>query len=161
MANKPEEFPFFTPLDEKTIKKLMDKIPIYLENISTVLGITDLDDLLIDQDALYEIITRVEMRRIYFHIYHHPIQMGELNEGALLCFWILKLMPFKYKTISTSALNVKIAYTLFNNMLFYVAAKTNRKVNVKSNLMSNTIYAFRYRDLSKEAIMALAEGLLY
>ena len=160
MPNKPEEFPKFTPLDPETIDKLMEKIPQYLKNVISTLRIDNLNDLLVDQEALYEIITRVEMRRIYFHIYH-PIEMGELNEGSLICFWILKLMPFKHETISTSVLNVKIAYTLFYNMLFYVAAKTKKKVNVKSDLMNNIIYAFKYRDLSKEAIMALAESLLY
>ena len=160
MSNKPDDFPKFTPLDPETVEKLMSKIPQYLQNIVAVLGIGDLNDLLVDQEVLYEIITRVEMRRIYFHVYH-PIEMGELNEGALICFWILKLMPFKHEKISTTVLNVKIAYTLFNNMLAYVAAKTKRKVNVKSDLMNNTLYAFQYRDLSKEAIMALAESLLY
>jgi hypothetical protein len=46
-------------------------------------------------------------------------------------------------------------------MLFYEATKTKRRVNVKSDLMNNTLYAFQYRDLSKEAIMALAESYLY
>jgi hypothetical protein len=63
--------------------------------------------------------------------------------------------------IPNALLNTKIAYTLFINMLFYEAAKTNRKVNIKSDLMNNTLYAFQYRDLSKEAIMALAESHLY
>ena len=160
MANKPEEFPQFTPLDSVTVSKLMSKIPQYMQNIKGVLKINNLNDLIVDQEALYEIITRVEKRRIYFHIYHH-IEMGELNEGALLCFWILKLMPFKHETISTGLLNAKIANTLFIKMLTYVAAKTKRNVNIKSELMKNTFYSFRYRDLSKEAIMALAESLLY
>jgi hypothetical protein len=160
MANKPHEFPRFTPLDSATVQKLMSKIPQYLGNVSIALGIDNLNDLLVDQETLYEIISRVEMRRVYFHIYH-PIEMGELNEGALICFWILKLTPFKHNTISTAVLNTKIAYLLFMNMLKYVAAKTKKKVNVTRDLLSNTIYAFRYRDLSKEAIMALAESLLY
>jgi hypothetical protein len=160
MANKPHEFPHFTPLDLEDVQRTMSKIPQYLQNVAVSLGIDNLNDLLVDQEALYEIISRVEMRRVYFHIYH-PIEMGELNEGALICFWILKLMPFKHDTISTAVLNTRIAYTLFINMLFYVAAKTKKKVNIKSDLMNNTLYAFRYRDLSKEAIMALAESLLY
>jgi len=157
MANKPEEFHKFTPLDPETVKRLMAKISQYLDNVRAVL---EIDDLMADQEALYEIVTRVEMRRVYFYIYH-PVDMGELNEGALLCFWILKLMPFRHKTMPNTELNVKIAYTLFKNMLFYVAAKTKRKVNIKSKLMDNTIYAFQYRDLSKEAIMALAESHLH
>ena len=160
MANKPEEFPTFTPLDPATAERLMKKIPQYLHNITAVLRIDKLNDLLVDQEALYEIITRVEMRRVYFHIYHSPIEMGELNEGALICFWILKLMPFRYDEISTSLLNSKIAYILFNNVLFYVAKKTGKRVNVKKAIMDHLLYAFRYRDLSKEAIMALGESLL-
>ena len=160
MANKPEEFPKFTPLDPAAIKRSMSKILQYLHNIRVILGIDNLNDLQVDQEVLYEIITRVEMRRVYFHIYH-PMEMGELEEGALICFWILKLMPFKHDKMSTGLLNAKIANTLFFKMLTYVAAKTNRKVNIKSDLMKNMFYAFRYRDLSKEAIMALAESLLY
>ena len=87
--------------------------------------------------------------------------MGEIIEGALLCFWILKLMPFRAKNIANSTLNTKIAYTVFINLLYYVAKKTNRKVNVKKLLMDNVLYAFQYRDLSKEAIMILAESHLF
>ena len=160
MANKPEEFPKFSQLDLVTIEKLMSKIPMYLKNIHYILGIDSTSEILVDQGALYEIITRVEMRRVYFHIYH-PIEMGELNEGALICFWILKLMPFKHDIMSTGVLNVKIAQTLFVKMLIYAATKTNRKVNLNRELLKNTFYALRYRDLSKEAIMALAESFLY
>jgi hypothetical protein len=70
-------------------------------------------------------------------------------------------MPFKHASIPNALLNTKIAFTFFINMLYYEAAKTKRKVNVKSDLLHNTLYAFQYRDLSKEAIMALAESHLY
>ena len=87
--------------------------------------------------------------------------MGELNEGALICFWILKLMPFKHASIPNALLNTKIAYTFFINILYYEAAKKKKRVNIKSKLIENTLYAFQYRDFSKEAIMVLAESLLY
>jgi hypothetical protein len=161
MANKPEEFPVFTPLDSATMQRLMEKIPQYLSNITAVLGIKSPNEIIVNPETLYEIITRVEKRRIYFHIYYNGLKMGELNEGALICFWILKLMPFKHETIPNTLLNTKIAYTFFINILFYEAAKKKKSVNVKSELMKNTLYAFQYRDLSKEAIMALAESLLY
>jgi len=161
MASKPEEFEVFTQPDTETMRQLMDKIPQYLHNIAAVLGIKSPTEIIVNQEVLYEILTRVEKRRVYFHIYYNKLKMGERNEGALICFWILKLMPFKHISIPTTLLNTKIAYTFFINMLFYEAAKTKRKVNVKSELMNNTLYAFQYRDLSKEAIMALAESLLY
>jgi hypothetical protein len=161
MASKPEEFPVFTDPDPETMRRLMEKIPLYLKNLVSVLGIRSSAEIIVNQEILYELLTRVEKRRVYFHIYYNKKKMGERNEGALICFWILKLMPFKHATIPNALLNTKIAYTFFINMLFYEAAKTKRKVNVKSDLMNNTLYAFQYRDLSKEAIMALAESYLY
>jgi hypothetical protein len=160
-ASKPEEFPIYSQPDSATMQQLMNKIPQFLRNITAVLQIKSPNEIMVCQETLYEILTRVEKRRVYFHIYYDGKKLGERNEGALICFWILKLMPFKHDTIPTSTLNVKIAYTFFINMLYYEAAHSKRKVNIKSDLLTNTLYAFKYRDLSKEAIMAMAESLLY
>jgi hypothetical protein len=161
-SNKPEDFPQFDPiLDINTMKDLMEKLKRYLHNIADVLGLKNPSDLTADQITIYEILKRIEQRRIYFHIYHSDIVMGELNEGALICFWILKLMPFHMNSISNSLLNTKIAYCVFVNMVKYVAKKSGKTMNIKSQLMNNMLYAFQYRDLSKEAIMALAEAHLY
>ena len=162
MANKPEEFPVFTPLDTPEMKKILeDVIPKLLGNVMPALGVENLSEITMHYEAMFEIFTRVEKRRMYFHIYYNGLQMGELNEAALICFWILKLMPFKHPVISNSTINTKIAYYFFINTLFYVAAKKKKKVNVNELLKDNLLYAFKYRDLSKEAIMALAESLLY
>ena len=162
MAHKPEDFPIFTCPDDDTVKPWLEKLRLYLHNIVAVLGLGSLNDLQVSRDSLYEIFTRIEKRRVYFHVFHDRMKMGEIIEGALLCFWILKLMPFRSKEdIQNSRLNTQIAYTIFVNLLFYVANKTGLKVNVKKMLMNNLLYAFQYRDLSKEALMALAESHLY
>jgi hypothetical protein len=161
-SNIPENFPKFLPLESSVIRNMIDTmIPKLLQNMVTVLGIEDQPEISIDYDTMSEIISRVEKRRVYFHIYYNGVRMGELNEASLICFWILKLMPFKHATISNTTLNTKIAYTFFLNVLFYVAAKSDKKVNVREPVLDQLLYAFRYRDLSKEAIMALAESLLY
>jgi len=87
--------------------------------------------------------------------------MGELNEGSLMCFWILKLMPFEHEDFPNIELNVKIASCLFINIFRYVAKKRGRRANIKGDTIDYLAYAFMFRDLSKEAIMALAESLLY
>ena len=112
-ARKPEEFPIYSQPDSATMKKLMDKIPQFLKNIAAVLQINSPNEILVCQETLYEILTRVENRRVYFHVYYNGKRMGERNEGALICFWILKLMPFRHATIPNSTLNIKIAYTFF------------------------------------------------
>ncbi|MDR0316083.1 MAG: hypothetical protein LBH97_04200 [Treponema sp.] len=131
-----------------------------MKNIAGALGIDNPSDIFCREEVLYEIFNRIEMRRLYFHIYHKGIDMGELNEGSLLCFWILKLMPFEHEHFPNITLNVKIAACIFLNMVRYVAAKKNRKANIKGGTVDYLTYAFMFRDLSKEAIMALAESFL-
>jgi hypothetical protein len=86
--------------------------------------------------------------------------MGELNEGSLMCFWILKLMPFSHQNIPSNELNEKIALYLLNNMLLYYAKKNKRNVNISDSLNKDLYYSFRFRDISKEAIMALAKSMI-
>jgi hypothetical protein len=86
--------------------------------------------------------------------------MGELNEGSLMCFWILKLNPFHYNGISNNILNTKIALCLFMSMLHYHTQKGKIKLNITETIVNDIYYGFRFRDLSKEAIMILAESLI-
>jgi len=161
MANRPNEFPIFTNFEASEMEKLIgDVVPQLLRNMTNILGAESVSEISVDYDIMADIITRVEKRRVYFYIYHNGLQMGELNEGALYCFWILKLVPFKHPKISNSTLNTKIACTFFVNLLYYVAKSTGKHININKLLMNNLLYAFKYRDLSKEAIMALAESLL-
>jgi hypothetical protein len=109
---------------------------------------------------MLEIYERIEKRRVYFHIFYNGCKMGELNEGSLMCFWILKLMPFTHPNIPANELNAKIAFYLLNNMLLYYAKKNNKEVNISNSLSKNIYYSFRFRNVSKKAIMILAESMI-
>jgi len=159
MANKTNEFPIFTPLDKTTIQNMLAKTASYLHNISDIIKV-DHKKIDTSMDTMYEIIERIEKRRIYFHIYYNGCKMGELNEGALMCFWIIKLNPFHFNGISNNVLNAKIALCLFLNVLHYHTQKESIKLNITEKMVNDIYYAFRFRDLSKEAIMILAEGLI-
>jgi hypothetical protein len=159
MANKPEQFPIFTLLDKETVQNMLRKIASYLHNISDIIKINP-EQIDTAMEIVYEIIERVEKRRIYFHIFYDGCKMGELNEGALLCFWIIKLTPFHHSGISNNVLNTKIALCLFMNMLHYHTQKEDKKLNVTENIINDIYYAFRFRDVSKESIMILAESLV-
>jgi len=125
-----------------------------------IVNVKKLSDIIVSEETLYEIITKVEQKRIYIHIFCNGLQMGEFTEVAMYCYWILKLMPFKHKTISNSLINAKIAFAFFINMIFYLADKINKKLKIKENTLHDLLYSFQYRNLSEEAILALAESLL-
>jgi len=155
MANTPEEFPVFTKLDERQFAVMNAKLKFYLKDFGVNLGLFDIDANL---SVLEEIFDRVEKRRVYFHIFYNKCRMGELNEASLMCFWILKLMPFSHRNIPANELNAKIALYLLNNAVIFNARNNKRNTNII--LSKNLYYAFRFRDLSKEAIMALAESMI-
>ena len=129
MANKIDEFPIFTPLDKITIQNMLEKMANYLHNISDIIKI-DHRKIATSIDIMYEIIERIEKHRIYFHIFYNGCKMGELNEGALMCFWIIKLTPFHFNGIPSNILNAKIALCLFMNMVHYHSQKGKIKLNI-------------------------------
>jgi len=156
MANTPDEFPVFTKLNKRQTTLLRSRFKVYLKDFELNCGITNINT---SDPVMIEIYERIEKRRIYFHIFYN-CKMGELNEGALMCFWIIKLMPFSNQDIPANELNSKIALYLLNNMLLYYARKNNRKVNISDSLSKDLYYSFRFRDISKEAIMALAKSMI-
>jgi len=135
------------------------KIVKLLGNLSSVLGI-DTTEIIRSDDVLLEIIERIEKRRIYFHIFYEGCEMGELNEGALFCFWIVKLHPFYHPKIDSNVLNAKIAICLFTNAIYYYSEKTRNEKRIPEHFIKDLYYSLVYRDISKESLMILAESFI-
>jgi hypothetical protein len=157
MANKPEEFPVFSKLDDTMARELLVKLNLYLNDFTRSTGIAGITT---HEITLIEIFERVEKRSVYFHIFYNGCKMGELNEGALLCFWIIKLCPFTSPDIPPDILNVKIALFLFNRVLSFVANRTERRLYITEQIIKDIYYSFRFRDISKESLMLLAGSLV-
>jgi hypothetical protein len=159
MANRPQDFPVFTRIGKDTINQMALKITNYLQNLASFLKINT-HEISMSEMVMVEIIERVEKRRVYFHIFHDGCNMGEINEGSLLCFWIIKLHPFHHANIDANVLNAKIALCLFVNVLFYYSDKTNSEKKIPKHFIDDLYYSFRFRDISKESIMLLSESLI-
>jgi hypothetical protein len=111
------------------------------------------------KDVIFDIIERVAMRRVYFYVFHNK-KMSEQNAIAHYCFWILKLAPLFNKQCPNQHINTLLAIFLFVNMLKRVGRAKNKSVVFNHKFVQNIAYAFVYRDVSKEAIMAIADALL-
>jgi hypothetical protein len=122
MANKPADFPVFTELSEQEIQARIEKLASCLGDIPAML---ELPDLQVDAKCIAQIIDKVEKRRIYFHIFHNGMEMGELL-----------------------------------NAVRKVADKENKSISISPETIQTIYYAFRYRDLSKEAVMVISKSLV-
>jgi hypothetical protein len=116
-----------------------------------------------NSEQLRFIIDMVERRRVYFHVFHGGMNMGELNEACLYSFWVLKLYPFFDASNPDIDVNRYFALELFTNAITYTADNRTpkEKANFGLHIMKHLLHAFRFRDLSKEAMMALAESLIF
>jgi hypothetical protein len=138
---------------------MLRKVEGFLGNLSSMLKI-ETNRITMSLPVMIEIIERVEKRRIYLHIFHDKCKMGELNEASLICFWMLKLSPFFCPGIEANELNAKIALCFLTNIVYYCRIKTSgKKAAISQQLLKEAYYAFRFRDLSKEAIMLLTTSL--
>jgi len=117
------------------------------------------DNVLCRNDVIFDIIERVEKRRVYFRVFH-GIVLSEQNETALYCFWILKLAPFVNLNRPGYPTNACFAAFLFLRMLRQAGRQIRCPVSISRKYAQNLAYAFTYHDLSKEAIMAMAASML-
>ena len=158
---RPDDYPQFDKLPQEIINEKIAKLEKWIWNNASEIP---RDRLFVSEDCVLNIIDLVERRRIYFHVFH-GINMSEWNEAALYCFWIAKLHPFieipppntKARQISevNAAIAVRMLFNAVNRIRHNQGKERTKLINT-----SNLIHSFRYRDISKEAVMVLFENLI-
>ena len=151
-SSKIIEFPIYEDMQKEDFKVALDNLINLIKKSSTYKW----ESIGKNNQTLFEIINLVQKRRIYFHIFHQK-EMGELNEISLICFWLLKLKPFYDKKNPRENVNLVFAITIFKQVIDRINIAKGKKIDFPT---SHLLHAFKYRDLSKEAIMAIAESLI-
>jgi len=157
MANKIDQFDKFTQFSLVEMNGFLLRFYEYYKGSLALMNIPEAD-IQFSKEVLAEIINRVEKRRIYFKVFYKSI-LNELNEIALFCFWIAKLKPFFCKT--DYMMNDKIAIFYFFHRLDKTSHDSKKRLNLTRRIIKIISYDFRYRDISKEALMTIAESLIY
>ena len=151
-SSKIIEFPVYEDMQKEDFKLALENLINLIKKSSTYKW----ESIGKNNQTLFEIINLVQKRRIYFHIFHQK-EMGELNEISLICFWLLKLKPFYDKKNPRENVNLVFAITIFKQVIDRINIAKGKKIDFPT---SHLLHAFKYRDLSKEAIMAIAESLI-
>lgn len=137
-------------------------------------------------ETLYDIIDRVDKRDAYYFYFHRKklsgVDISERKIGGLLAYWILKLRPlfvdfrddtginreFDQDEVSrrrASNVNENFAafalYSMINKwyMTMYDAPLKFDSV-IDSEFHTAMLYAFRYRNISIDAMMLLVEAIV-
>ncbi|MDR2592966.1 MAG: hypothetical protein LBC59_09220 [Chitinispirillales bacterium] len=145
---------------EKTLERAEEIVALFGSYMQEV-GIAN-HDMRCSRHSLCDVIDRVDKRKVYFRVFYDKVKdgMSERNEAALYCFWILKLSPFFDNTCPDIEVNINFAAWL---LLASVKHSCNKNgiaaISLPDKYVGDLKYAFRFRDISKESMMALAETM--
>lgn len=120
----------------------------------------------VNPQTLKHIVTRIDQRKLYFHIFHNQMRPNEYKMTALLIYWILKLRPFWISVKEDfSEESSKIAATFNERFCAYLLLNVvnfcnpKRYAEITVDYIDELIYSFRFRDLSKESIYLIFDAL--
>ncbi len=116
-----------------------------------------------NMNALKDIIVRVHKRKYYFQVFHDEMITSEYKETALYCYWILKLRPFWIDACQESAerINEKFALHLYISLLKKYNGDFSEKDGINKLHIRELLYSFRFRDITKEAMILMLEPYYY
>ncbi len=162
-----ENFPndCYIPLDLKSCFEQVRYIDQHLTDYCRLHNI-DKTKIQTNTHALKEIVTRIDQRKLYFHIFHNRMHPNEYKMTALLIYWVLKLRPFWIPVRQDfSKTNFEIAANINDNFCVYLFLNTVRTMNpsaykkITAEYLKELAYSFRFRDLSKESIYLIFDAL--
>lgn len=120
------------------------------------------ENIFINEYNVIECVERVSKRKFYFKVFHGVEHLAEFKEVALLCFWICKLKPFvvtKVESPLCASTNELFCVHLVYCMLDACREHAENFHYPDNITVKNLVYALKYQDLSKEALIQYMETL--
>jgi len=120
-------------------------------------------DYYIHKRNLFEVIRRLDKRRVYYKVFHNLTEINEFKYVALQCYWINTLKPFMVvneKSPIYNAPNELFSVYLIISMIRGVFSKVfpDTEFEYPSNRrITDIAYNFKYCDMSREATIAFVE----
>lgn len=141
----------------------IDKLDTLLRDFCEASGLYKYEDVRVNLSSQRDIIVRVHKRKYYFKMFHNDMVTSEYKETALYCYWIIKLRPLwtSPDVKSSERINEKFALHLYVALLKKYNEDFSEKDGISKKHIRELLYSFRYRDLTKEAMILMLEPYYY
>ena len=114
---------------------------------------------------LIDAVIRVDKREAYYYCFH-GIEINERKQAALYAYWLLKFRPFRiidtrfWTNEHARTINESFVIYMICSVLFYSNKIGPAILNMERNTFyQKLIYAFRYRDISMDAMLLLVDAM--
>ena len=120
-------------------------------------------DYFIHKKNLYEVLRRVDKRRVYYKVFHDLVKINEFKFVALQCYWINTLKPFMVVNDTSNIYNspneLFSVYLIISMVrsVFEDVYPEEKFVYPSPKRISDMVYNFKYCDLSREGTIAFVE----
>lgn len=122
--------------------------------------------------SLKDVIIRVDMRKLYFRVFHANMEPNEYKHIiGLSGFWILKLRPFWIPTQEGDSTEIlRLATWINEEIVLHMVCGLLKEYNPEffenghdlcESYCNELLYSFRYRDLSKESMFLLFDPFYF
>lgn len=145
----------------------------------TVTGLSGRGGLIIRDGDLADIALRVDKRRDYYR-YFHSIRISERKTSALVAYWVIKFHPITFEASPSEPADISTRdfYSLINEhfaayLLIAPCLESSEKIKSlfddvphpydeirSSDYYQKLIYSLRYRNISIDAFVLLAETIV-
>ena len=163
----------YTEPSEEYYDREMEKIDTLLNGFCEIVEV-DKTKVQVNIKSLKQLIRRVDMRWLYFKIYHEGMELNEYKTAiGLIVFWMIKLHPF-WLPVEAEAeatddylelaeqFNEKFAVHIVMSLLFeYNPNFIEKGEDLLKAYCDELTYSFRYRDLSKESLFLMFDPFYY
>lgn len=165
MSNDGKKTYKYQPPSKEEKQQYFQNLVSIFEEYAEAAGI-DMNSIEFDFKLMNEVNIRVDKRKDYYMIFHET-NLNEVREAALTAFWILKFKPFLITDPrgEQCELNVNCgfaAYVILSAAREYISRKYGGDKTFSiddEGYLQRFKYSLKYWDLSKEALMMLAETL--
>ena len=150
-------------IDEDMYMDEIEKIDNLLQDFCKVSCLYPYEQVSVNLSALRDIVIRVHKRKQYFKIFHNDMDTSEYKETALYCYWILKLRPLWINPSNKSSerINEKFALHMYVSLLKKYNEDFAEQDGISKKHIRELLYSFRYRDITKEAMILMLEPYYY
>lgn len=151
----------YVPLKQEIVFEKYERLKGMLKDYLETIEISE-DDVCVNEYLVCHLLIRVDKRKEYFIIYHDETYINEIKETALLAYWIIRFKPFTLVELNGNDSKEKLRINEgFAAFLILGAIKGVKKKDFKISKehQKKLMYALKYWDISKEAMMLIAETL--
>ena len=121
-------------------------------------------DYFIHWKNLFEVIRRVDKRKVYYEVFHKLKTINECKYVAILAYWINTLKPFMVVNEDSKIYNApnelfSVFLILSTIKALHNEIKQTSFCYPSSDRIADIVYNFKFCDLSREATIAFVETL--